>query len=772
MAISVSEDNTIPPIAGTQSDMTAWDLSGYDTGTVVQSTGTTFRIQIGGVTWTFHGTGFTYDGSGLLNTGTIEGFEIEEGGTVWADVSDFTMDVNSVFKPFMNTNNTTGFQHEVFEGDDEITDAYHAIGYEGNDIITNAVIAEGGSGEDTITMRGVAATHIDGGIGSDTIIIQKGLLPDAQVFGGSGTDTIIGRWKVDGLFRGSEAQIERMGDSVIKGTNGNNRVDLHEMEKDPNGYTVVTIKTKGGNDDIFAVSDGAANIKAGDGNDHVHASSEADHIDGGQGDDHLIADSGDDIIIDLKGDTFTRGAEGNDTFTVADGGDFVDGNENDDVITSIGPGTGTVLWGGAGNDVITADGDVVIDGGQADDIIWLGVGDADVTGFIGDDTIRVTDNTNLDAGDVIDGDDGTDVVELNAATTPYTVVTEFISVEILRTEGGSITMTDGVLASGATLTVEGGDNIALAFDGTAESNAMFVIFGTDDNDILFGGDRNDQAHGGEGTDVIRTGAGDDSIFFTQEHPSTLEAGDIADGGDGDDTLVLAGLYSGANALALGANTLIGVETLVLQGGNIGPDAFMYELTLDDGNVGSGDELTIDSTELHGDGRAIIDGSDESNGRLLFLGGDGGETFIGGGSRDEFTGGGAGDQLTGNGGGDLFKYTDVDDSTGRNFDTITAFNASEDQLGFSFAVGNVDPQVNGGALSRNTFDNELENAIGAGEMGSGDAVLFAPDAGFYAGHLFLVVDANGTAGYQRNADFVIEVTGATNLGSLDSAFTVI
>ena len=42
----------------------------------------------------------------------------------------------------------------------------------------------------------------------------------------------------------------------------------------------------------------------------------------------------------------------------------------------------------------------------------------------------------------------------------------------------------------------------------------------------------------------------------------------------------------------------------------------------------------------------------------------------------------------------------------------------------------------------------------------DAVLFTPNAGGLAGHTFLIVDANGTAGYQAGADYVIDVTGIT------------
>jgi hypothetical protein len=35
----------------------------------------------------------------------------------------------------------------------------------------------------------------------------------------------------------------------------------------------------------------------------------------------------------------------------------------------------------------------------------------------------------------------------------------------------------------------------------------------------------------------------------------------------------------------------------------------------------------------------------------------------------------------------------------------------------------------------------------------------------SGHTFLVVDENGTAGYQAGADLVFDVTGASNMGSL-------
>ncbi len=45
------------------------------------------------------------------------------------------------------------------------------------------------------------------------------------------------------------------------------------------------------------------------------------------------------------------------------------------------------------------------------------------------------------------------------------------------------------------------------------------------------------------------------------------------------------------------------------------------------------------------------------------------------------------------------------------------------------------------------------------------MLFTADGGSLATHTFLVVDANGVAGYQAGLDFVFDVTGGSNLGTL-------
>jgi hypothetical protein len=44
-------------------------------------------------------------------------------------------------------------------------------------------------------------------------------------------------------------------------------------------------------------------------------------------------------------------------------------------------------------------------------------------------------------------------------------------------------------------------------------------------------------------------------------------------------------------------------------------------------------------------------------------------------------------------------------------------------------------------------------VGSGQLGAGHALIFTPASGTLAGDHFLIVDANGVAGYQAGQDFV-------------------
>lgn len=246
------------------------------------------------------------------------------------------------------------------------------------------------------------------------------------------------------------------------------------------------------------------------------------------------------------------------------------------------------------------------------------------------------------------------------------------------------------------------------------------------------------------------------------------------------TVVLDGDYSAGLVLS----ALTAVEELQLSAGHD------YVLAASENNLARDGRMTIDGSALGADDTLHFDGSAETDGKLTVLGGAGDDVLIGGTKSSILTGGDGEDQITGkdstdtlNGGGgadrldggaggnDKFVYSPVSDSTGSHYDTIVGFDVSRDAFVFDFFVRDVDSHVMGGALDDATskiFNQDLAAAVDAAHLGKLHAVLFTPDSGSLAGHVFLIVDQNGVAGYQGTEDFVIDVTGGVNLDALTTS----
>lgn len=220
-------------------------------------------------------------------------------------------------------------------------------------------------------------------------------------------------------------------------------------------------------------------------------------------------------------------------------------------------------------------------------------------------------------------------------------------------------------------------------------------------------------------------------------------------GDGD-TLVLSGDIAEGAALP---PALAGLDNVVVQPGS------SYSLTSGDEQVVAGDTLIVNAIPL-GEGETLtFDGSAESDGRFIFYGSDGADDFAGGAGDDLIYGLGGGDRLAGGDGADTFVFSRISNSTGPDYDTLLDFDASEDLIDLPVAVTGFAAAVAGGTLSAESFDDDLVAALSADALGAGQAVLFTPDAGDLAGTVFLVVDANGEAGYQAGEDLVIALPGA-------------
>ena len=292
-------------------------------------------------------------------------------------------------------------------------------------------------------------------------------------------------------------------------------------------------------------------------------------------------------------------------------------------------------------------------GGSGDDAFELFKGGEDTaSGGGGDDVFNM--GASLDAGDRLDGGSGRDAITIRGDYSAGLVFQDqtIQNIEALRLGGGfdyKLTMADGNVAAGAFLSVYAnalGAAHSLTFDGSAETDGHYLVTGGAGNDVITGGAQADKFHLEDGGNDTAHGGGGDDVFAMG---GALTAADTIDGGTGNDTLVLNGAYFGGTALTLGATTITGVETIELDGNKA------YSVTTNDGNVASGDTLTVDAS-ANASSLVIFNGAAEQDGAFHFIAGAGTNVFTGGAGNDVFDltqGGSAPNQTDGNGGNDVF-----------------------------------------------------------------------------------------------------------------------
>ena len=458
------------------------------------------------------------------------------------------------------------------------------------------------------------------------------------------------------------------------------------------------------------------------GNDTIDGNGGIDTLIGGLGDDIFIVDSLDDIVTESVG-------EGFDEVRSSIAGYVLPTNVERLVYT------GTANQNQSGNS-----GNNQFTGGSGSDTFDLSQGGND-TANGGDGNDSFFFGATFDASDNVDGGTGTnDQIGLQGNYVGGLTLgaNSTRNIEVLAALPGAgfsynITSVDANVAAGQELVIFGGNLGAdnnLTFDGRAETDGNFRVYG------------------GLGVDTIRTGAGNDGIYFG---PGKFGATDFVDAGAGtNDQVALDGNYT---ATISGAQ-LQNVEVLALLRGVVG-DLGTYNITLTDDLIGAGQTFTVFGLAV--DTGFTLNASAETNGNVTVFGGGGNETITTGSGADRIFGGGGADSLNGGAGADTFVYDGVSQSTGVNYDRIAGFVSGVDKIDFNFTVTGIGATVSTGALSTASFDANLASVIGAGQLAANNAVLFQADGGDLAGLTFLVVDANGVAGYQAGSDYVIQLT---------------
>jgi Ca2+-binding RTX toxin-like protein len=428
-------------------------------------------------------------------------------------------------------------------------------------------------------------------------------------------------------------------------------------------------------------------------------------------------------------------------------------------------------------------GSVAIDGSAETDgdLLLLGSPETVDTTFIGG---AGNDFIDFSAGftDVLDGGAGFDVADL------------FKVGESLSTG-----MTISLALHGMPQDVGGGHMVTLDnFEG---------LRGGPLADTLIGDQYGNGIDTNGGDDTVRAGSGDDMVNISPTIDDSMPPVEsyhvVVDGGPGNDTLSMTFVVN-----PLFPDTGEGVNfSLALQGSTqtVGTDKTVHAthfenasgtllddtLTGDDGNnalYGNAGNDTLNggngSDVLYGDkaffyvgdaagnfaGIGVVDANPTGEpgygpGNDILHGGAGNDTLDGGDGDDTLDGGAGADAMNGGNGADTFYYQRVGDSTGPGFDTITAFDAARDAFDLSFAVTAIDAKFKAGALSDASFDSDLAHAVDAAHLGANHAVLFTARHGDHAGEMFLVIDANGTPGYQAGEDLVVRLDGAVHLGNL-------
>jgi VCBS repeat-containing protein len=302
-----------------------------------------------------------------------------------------------------------------------------------------------------------------------------------------------------------------------------------------------------------------------------------------------------------------------------------------------------------------------------------------------------------------------------------------------------------------TYTVTGGDTATVTITINGEEGDGDVLGGSADDDRITGTAAIDQFVLDQGGDDVVDGGDDNDAFFFGD---AFTAADRVNGADGTDVVQLRGNYD----LTLDAETIVGVERItVFSGSGEGVDTFYdYTLTTNDQNLAAGQTLTVLGSSLLEGEDLVFNGTAEQDGMFYVEGGAGADTLAGGAQKDILIGGdgidalyglGGNDRLTGGAGGDLlrgglgkdvFIYQATTDSTQRSLDTIQDFQQTLDRIDLSQI--DADLELDG---------NQAFSFIGSNAFGgvAGELRTYSAD-----GFSFVEGDVNGDG----TGDFLIQV----------------
>jgi Ca2+-binding RTX toxin-like protein len=240
----------------------------------------------------------------------------------------------------------------------------------GTPTVANTSLVQGFSlgGNDTVALNeangALPQANLFGGSGNDTL---TGGSDGDQLFGQEGNDTLLGRGGIDLLFGGADndSLTGGDGDDQVFGESGNDRMIWNpgdDTDLNEGGSGIDTVEVNGGNgaEDFTATANGQR-VRF----DRVNpapfsldiGTTESLVLNANGGDDTFAAAGNLAALIQIivdggAGNDTLRGSNGADLLLGGDGNDFVDGQQGDDTAL-LGAGDDVFQWDpGDGNDVV------------------------------------------------------------------------------------------------------------------------------------------------------------------------------------------------------------------------------------------------------------------------------------------------------------------------------------------------------------------------------------------------------------------------------------
>lgn len=269
-----------------------------------------------------------------------------------------------------------------------------------------------------------------------------------------------------------------------------------------------------GNDTLYG-GGGNDSLKGPYGDDSLHGGDGDDTLEGFSGDDSLFGGAGNDWLDGFTDSDLMVGGSGNDVLSSRDGDDTVAGGQGDDTLFS--GGAGSSLDGGAGRDLLNFSGETTVTGGAgADRFVYRnslsGETDPDLATTITDfDPSRDQLSIELDAPIAGDVDTPLHLVDWEDGKGADLMFGDQVLLHLSGAQG----MDPGLIQAKVTLT--NSSTGAAYLDGPLSS-------------VINGGAAQDAIYGGAGNDQI-------DVSFTDGKEAQDRLGDLAEGGDGDDTLI-------------------------------------------------------------------------------------------------------------------------------------------------------------------------------------------------------------------------------------------